>query len=93
MFTDNADHVRPDQSANLGTIRSDGGGVRFLTRYTDPEVNAYAGGYAPSGRRIAFRYEDHGQYALMTVRTDGTHPRTILPLSAFRPRYIDWGTR
>jgi hypothetical protein len=29
----------------------------------------------------------------MTVRTDGTHPRTILPLSAFRPRYIDWGSR
>ena len=93
VFTDNADHVRPDQSANLGTIRPDGGGVRFLTHYTDPEVNAYAGGYAPSGRRIVFRYEDHGQYALMTVRTDGTHPRTILPLSAFRPRYIDWGTR
>ena len=40
-----------------------------------------------------FRYEDHGQYALMTMRTDGTHLRTILPLSAFRPRYIDWGTR
>ena len=93
VFTDNADHVRPDRSANLGTIRPDGGGVRFLTHYADPEVNAYAGGYAPSGRRIAFRYEDHGQYALMMVRPDGTHPHTILPLSAFRPRYIDWGSR
>jgi len=93
VFTDNADHVRPDQAANVGTIRADGGGIRFLTRSTDPEVNAYAGGYSPSGRRIAFRLEDHGQYALMTMRTDGTHARTVLHLSAFRPRYIDWGTR
>ena len=93
VFTDNADHVNPDRSANLGTIRSDGGGVRSLTHFTDPEINAYAGSYSPDGRQIVFRYEDHGQYALMTVRPDGSHPRTILPLSAFRPRYIDWGTR
>jgi TolB protein len=93
VFTDNADHVRPDQSANLGTIRSDGGSVRFLTRYTDPEVNAYAGSYSPRGRRIAFRYEDHGLYALKTMRTDGTHVRTVMGPSADRPRYIDWGTR
>jgi len=93
VFTDNADFVRPDQSANLGTIRSSGGGIRFLTHYADPEVNAFAGGYSPNGRRIVFRYEDHGQYALRTMRTDGTHVRTVIPLSADRPRYIDWGTR
>jgi Tol biopolymer transport system component len=93
VFTDNADHVRPDQSANLGTIRPDGTGLRSLTQFTDPEVNAYAGSYAPTGRRIVFRLEDHGRYALMTMRPDGTHPKTILPLSPFRPRYIDWGTR
>ena len=93
VFTDNADHVRADQSANLATIRSDGGGVRYLTRFTDPAVNAYAGSYSPSGRRIVFRYEDHGQYALQTMRTDGRHVRTVIPLGADRPRYIDWGTR
>jgi Tol biopolymer transport system component len=93
VFTDNADFVRPDQSANLGTIRSAGGDIRFLTHYADPEVNAFAGSYSPDGRRIVFRYEDHGQYALKTMRTDGTHVRTVIPLSADRPRYIDWGTR
>jgi Tol biopolymer transport system component len=93
VFSDNADHLRPEQSANLGTIRSDGGDLRFLTHYTDPEINAYAGGYSPTGRRIAFRLEDHGRYALMTMRTDGTHLRTVLPLSPLRPRYIDWGSR
>ena len=93
VFTDNADFVRPGESANIATIRPDGTGTRYLTHYTGGEVNAFVGGYSPNGRRIAFRDEDHGQYALMTMRADGTHLRTVLPLSAFRPRYIDWGTR
>jgi Tol biopolymer transport system component len=93
VFTDNADFVVEGASANVGTIRPDGTGLRFITRYTGGEVNAFAGSYSPSGRRIAFRYEDHGQYALMTMRTDGTHLSTVLPLSGLRPRYIDWGTR
>ena len=49
-------------------------------------MRAYAGSYSPDGRWIVFRLEDHGQNALMRIRTDGTHLRTILPLSAFRPR-------
>ena len=93
VFTDNADFVHAGQSANVGTIRPNGTGMRRLTHYTGGDVNAFVGGYSPSGRRIVFRYEDHGQYALMTMRTDGTHLRTVLPLSALRPRYIDWGSR
>jgi hypothetical protein len=27
------------------------------------------------------------------MRSDGTHLRTILPFSTFRPRGIDWGPR
>ena len=93
VFTDNADFVHQGQSANVGTIRPDGTGTRYLTHYTGGEVNGFVGGYFPSGRRIVFRHEDHGMYALRTMRTDGTHVRTVLPLSPLRPRYIDWGSR
>jgi len=91
VYTDNADNF--DVSANVATVRADGTGARYVTHYTDPEQRAYAGSYSPDGRWIVFRLEDHGQYALMRIRPDGTHLRTILPLSPFRPRYIDWGVR
>ncbi|HEX3285944.1 MAG TPA: hypothetical protein VHT50_15135 [Mycobacterium sp.] len=90
VFTDNADNF--DTSANIGTVRPNGTGLRWLTHYTDPEVRAYVGGYSPDGHWIVFRLEDHGQYALMRMHPDGTHKRVIIPLSAFRPRYIDWGS-
>jgi Tol biopolymer transport system component len=93
VFTTNADFVVPGGSANLATIRPDGSGMRSLTHFSGGEVNAFAGSYSPSGKRIAFRYEDHGRYGLYTVRTDGSHPRPVLPLSVDRPRYIDWGSR
>ena len=90
-LTTNADFVVPGGSANLATIRADGRGLRSLTRFSGGEVNAFAGSYSPSGRKIAFRYEDHGLYGLYTMRTDGSHVRPILRLSEDRPRYIDWG--
>jgi Tol biopolymer transport system component len=93
VFTTNADFVHEGESANIGTIRPDGTGLRYLTHFTGGEVNAFTGSYSPSGRRLSFRYEDHGQYALETMRTDGTHVRTVIPLSPERPRQIDWGTR
>jgi hypothetical protein len=40
-----------------------------------------------------FRLNDHGQFGLFKIRPDGTHLTTILPLSSFRPRFIDWGAR
>jgi Tol biopolymer transport system component len=88
-FSDNADNL--DVSANIGTIRPDGGGLRWLTHYTDPEQRAYVGSYSPNGRWIVYRLEDHGRYALMRMRPDGTHRHVILPQSDFRPRGIDWG--
>ena len=41
---------------------------------------------------IVFRLEDRGRYALMQMRRDGSHLRTILALSSFGPGYIDWST-
>jgi Tol biopolymer transport system component len=91
VYTDNADNF--DVAANLATVRADGTGVRYLTHFTDPQMRAYAGSYSPDGRWIVFRLEDHGLYSLAKIRTDGTHLRTILKPSSFRPRYIDWGAR
>ena len=81
----------PEQSANVVTVPADGGEPFHVTEYSDPDVRAYVGGYSPDGNWIVFRLEDHGQYALCLVRPDGTALRTILPLSDFRPRGIDWG--
>jgi Tol biopolymer transport system component len=81
----------PEQSANVVTLPAGGGDPFWVTTYTDPDVRAYVGGYSPDGKWIVFRLEDHGQFALCVVRPDGTALRTILPLSDFRPRGIDWG--
>jgi dipeptidyl aminopeptidase/acylaminoacyl peptidase len=93
LFTENADFVRPGASANIAVIRPDGEGFRYLTQYSGGEINAFAGSYSPEGDRIAFRYEDHGQYALRTMRRDGSHVRTVLPLSDLKPRQIDWSQK
>ena len=81
----------PEASANVVTVAADGGEPFYVTEYSDPDVRAYVGGYSPDGKWIVFRLEDHGQFALCVVRTDGTALRTILPLSDFKPRGIDWG--
>jgi Tol biopolymer transport system component len=87
-LTDNADIFTA--SANIATVRPDAGGLRYLTHYTDPEVRAYVGSYSPDGNWIVFRLEDHGRFGLYRMHRDGS-PVSILPLSSFRPRYIDWG--
>src|SRR3954454_1104185 len=79
VYTDNADNF--DASANVVTVRPDGTGTRYLTHYTDPAMRAYAGGYSPDGRWIVFRLEDHGRYALMRIRPERTHLRTMRALS------------
>ena len=81
----------PEQSANVVTIPAEGGDAFHVTHYTDPVVRAYVGGYSPDGNWIVFRLEDHGEFALCLIRPDGNGLRTILPLSDFKPRGIDWG--
>ena len=81
----------PEQSPNVVTIPAGGGEPFHVTHYTDPALRAYVGGYSPDGHWIVFRLEDHGQFALCLIRPDGTGLRTIMPLSSFRPRGIDWG--
>ncbi|MEZ0446410.1 TolB family protein [Cellulomonas sp. ICMP 17802] len=89
--TENANHYVADDSANIVTVRPDGSGVRQVTAFHDPEVNAFLGSYSPDGRWLVFRMEDHGLFGLYRVRPDGSHTEVILPLSTFRPALIDWG--
>lgn len=59
----------------------------------DPAVSAFAGSYSPDGKYIVFRLQDHGSFALMQMRSDGSHLKQILGFSSFKPRLIDWGPR
>src|SRR5262245_10577948 len=93
VFTDNADFPNPGDSANVATVGSDGSDLRYLTHYQGGELNAFTGGYSPNGQWIVFRLEDHGLYGLYRMRPDGGAMHAILPLSSFKPRFIDWGQR
>jgi Tol biopolymer transport system component len=89
VMSDNADN--PDRPVNVVTIRPDGTGLRYLTDLQTPDQRAFAGGYSPDGKWITYRLEHGDQSALMITRTDGQGAHKVLPFSAFRPRFIDWG--
>jgi Tol biopolymer transport system component len=91
VLTTNADFVRPNQSANLVTIRSDGSGMKNLTGFTGGTKNAYAGSFSPDGKQIVFRLEDGDTYSLAVVDVDGEN-LTQLTTGKAKPRFIDWGT-
>ena len=93
VLNTNTNFFNPIGTANIATVRPDGSGLHCLTHYESQDVKALVGSYSPDGRYIVFRLEDHGVYALMSMRADGSHLRTILPFSTFRPRGIDWGPR
>ena len=93
VFTKDGDVLMPGISANIATIRPDGTHLRFLTHYEGGDVSAFVGSYSPDGRWIVFRLNDHGSFGLFKMHPDGTHFKTILPLSSFKPRFIDWGPR
>ena len=89
--TENANHFDPDDSANIITMRRDGSHRRSLTHFHDGVTNAYLGSYSPNGRWLVFRLEKDGLFGLYRMHPDGSDRRTILPLSTFRPAFIDWG--
>lgn len=89
VLTNNADDL--EKPANILTVRPDGTGRRYLTNYRIPKRRAYVGGYSPNGNWIVFRLEVGDRSGLYRLRPDGTDMREILPLTSFRPRFIDWG--
>ena len=91
VLTTNADYVRPNESANLVTIRPDGTGMTNLTRFTGRTQNAFAGSFSPDGKQIVFRIESGDSYSLAVIDRDGSNLRRITTGKG-RPRYIDWGT-
>jgi Tol biopolymer transport system component len=93
VFTQYGDEPIPGVSPNIATIRPDGTHLRLLTHYQGQDSAAFAGSYSPDGRWIVFRLEDHGLFGLFKMHPDGTHVTAILPLSSFRPSFIDWGAR
>src|SRR5207245_8863877 len=66
---------------------------RFLPHDARVTFQALLGACSPDGRVIVFRLEDHGLSGLYKIRPDGSHMRVILPLSNFKPRFIDWGAK
>jgi Tol biopolymer transport system component len=91
--TENANHLRPADSANIFTMRPDGSGLRPLTNFHDGATNAYFGSYSPDGRWLVFRLEEGGLFGLYRMHPDGSDREAILPLSSLRPSVIDWGAQ
>jgi len=93
VFSKDGNVLVPGVSANIATIHPDGTELRLVTQYQGGDISAFVGSYSPDGRWIVFRLNDHGQFGLFKIHPDGTHLKTIIPLSSFRPRFIDWGPR
>jgi Tol biopolymer transport system component len=91
VLTTNADYVRPNESANLVTIRPDGSGKTDLTGFTGRTENAFAGSFSPDGEQIVFRIESGDSYSLAVIDRDGDNLHRITTGKG-RPRFIDWGT-
>jgi Tol biopolymer transport system component len=89
VMSDNAED--PNRTVNVLTIRPDGTNIRYLTDYRTPDQRALAGTYSPDGKWIVYRHESGDLSELLITRTSGSGARTVLPLSTFRPRFIDWG--
>lgn len=71
--TENANFFRPDDSANIVTMRRDGSDLRAVTHFQDPTMNAFLGSYSPDGRWLVFRLESGGRFGLYRV-----HPESAI---------------
>jgi hypothetical protein len=66
--------------------------AKYLTHFKGGTTNAFAGSFAPDGKRIVFRLQKGNRSALATIRRDGGKPRLLSRMTREMPRYIDWGT-
>jgi TolB protein len=87
----------PDLSrtAQVFTVRPDGGGLRQLT-HVPRDRQAGAPDIAPDGRRIAFVSNVSGNFAVWVMRADGTQQHRLLGRPGFdylQPRWSPDGTR
>jgi Tol biopolymer transport system component len=92
MFISTHDEGAPDAQVNTATIRPDGTGLFWVTRYPAGGTLAYGNTYSPDGRWILMRLEQNGQYALYKIHPNGQGLRAVTPFSTFRPRGMSWGS-
>lgn len=92
VLTRDADRAEAGRSANLVTIHSDGSHAKRLTHFRGGTMGAFAGSFAPNGKRIVFRLQKGDRYAIATIRRDGGKPRLLTRMTRVKPGYIDWGT-
>jgi Tol biopolymer transport system component len=92
VLTRDADRADAGRSANLVTIHRDGSHAKYLTQFKGGKTNAFAGSFAPNGKRIVFRLQKGDKSALATIRRDGRNLHLLNPMEREMPRYIDWGT-
>jgi TolB protein len=91
LLTTHADFVRPDESANMVTIRPDGSDIKAITQFKGGTTNAFAGSFSPDGAQIVFRLEEGDTYSLAVADSEGRDVRKLTTGKA-KPRFIDWGT-
>jgi TolB protein len=92
VLTRDADRADAGRSANLVTIHPDGSHVKNLTHFKGGTRGAFAGSFAPNGKRIVFRLQKGEKFALATIRRDGSDLRRLTRMTRVTPRYIDWGS-
>ena len=81
----------PGANSNVVAISRSGRDQDEVTDFTDGVTQAFFGSYSPEGRWIVIRREDGDDHSLVKIRPNGTHPKTILSVPGFTPRYIAWG--
>jgi Tol biopolymer transport system component len=81
----------PGANSNVAVIDRTGRNRHDVTRFTDGTTHAFLGSHSPDGRWMVIRREDGHRHSLVKIRTDGSHPTTVMSVPGFSPRFIDWG--
>ena len=71
------DHLGSDRPSNVYIVRTDGTGLRQLTRSSGASENNIANSWSPDGRKIAFSSNRDGEYLLYTIGVDGAGVRRV----------------